>query len=114
LVFNRTNGKNVLYEYVEHKQLTKHTISGTISDRGRPTEGIIVEISNANCGIRSVTNSNGVFSIQAYGPDVVLRIGYDKDNNDALEYDRPNYPKEYCVSSVISDVTDLSVDISTL
>lgn len=113
LVFSRTNGKNVLYEYAEHKQLTRHTISGTINDGGVPVKGIIVQISGANWGIRSVNDSDGAFSIQAYGPDIILRIGYDKDNDDAFEFDG-NYPKEYCVNNITSDIIDLSIDVSAL
>jgi len=109
LVFNRATGEHVLFEYLGHEQLTKHTISGTIIDSEVPVEGIIVQISNANCGIRSVTGSTGTFSIDVYGPDIVLRIGYDQDNNDVFEFDFPNWPKEYCVNNIISDILGLSI-----
>jgi len=114
LVLDRTNGQSALYDYEEHQQLTKHAISGTVNDGGVPVEGIIVQISNSDWGIRSATDSNGAFSIQAYGPDIVLRIGYDEDNDDLFNFDVPNYPKEYCVNNITADVVNLSIDISTL
>jgi len=110
LVFTRTTGENVLFEYLGHEQLAKHTISGTIVDCEVPVEGIIVQISNANWGIRSVTDSTGNFSIEAYGPDILLYIGYDQDNNDVLDFDYyPDWPKEYCVNNITSDILGLSI-----
>jgi hypothetical protein len=98
LVFNRADGTNVLYEYVSRTKLVKHTISGTVNDNGVPVSGIIVAISDAKWGTYSETDSNGAFSIQAYGPDVVLRIWYDKNpQDDVCDSDDPNYPKQYCV-----------------
>lgn len=115
LVFDRTDGTRVSYEYIEHRELVRHTISGTIRDRGVPVEGIVVGISNGSWGIRSVTDPNGAFSIQAYGPDIVLRLGYDEDNDDVLDFDDyPNYPKEYSVNDITSDIVNLNIDISTL
>ncbi len=111
LVFDRTDGTRVMYEYVSHDQLTRHRISGTITHGGVPVQGIIVQVANANWGTRSVTDSNGAFSIQAYGPDVVLRIGYDKDNDDVFEFDDPNYPIEYCVNNITSDISGLNIMI---
>lgn len=114
LVFNRMSGKNVLYEYVEHDQLTRHRLSGTITRGGVPVGGIIVQIANANWGTLSVTDSNGIFSLQAYGPDVVLRIGYDKDNDGVFDFDDPSYPVEYCVNNITSDISGLIIDIPTI
>lgn len=114
LVFNRTDGTRVSYEYVEHNQLVKHTISGTIREGGMPVEGLIVQISIGDWGTRSVTDSDGAFSVQVYGPDIVLRIGYDEDSNDVLDFNDPDYPKEYCVNGITSDIVDLSIEISTL
>ena len=115
LIFNRTNGTNVSYEYIEHRQLARHTISGTVRYGEMPLEGLVVQISNCNWGIRSVTSSNGAFSIQAYGPDIVLRLGHDEDNDDVLDFDDPpNYPKEYCVNDITSDIVNLNIDICTL
>lgn len=111
LVFNRTNGTNVLYEYLSHNQLTRHTISGTINKRGVPVEGIIVQIANANWGNRSVTDSNGAFSVQAYGPDIVLRIGNDKDYDDIFDFDDPNYPFEYWANNITSDISGIIIEI---
>jgi hypothetical protein len=113
LVFNRTSGQDVLYEYIEHGQMVKHTVSGTISDGGEPVEGIVVQISNANWGIRSVTDANGAFSVEVYGSDIILRIDYDNDNDDVLDFGS-GYPKEYPINDIMSDITNLSIDISTL
>lgn len=114
LIFNRTDGTDVSYVYAEHRQLSRHTISGTIHRQGVPVEGLVVGISNGNWGISSVTDSNGAFSVQAYGPDIVLRMWYDKDNDDICDFDDPGYPKEFCVNNVSSDVVGLVVDVSTL
>lgn len=115
LVFHRTDGTRVSYKYVEHNQLVEHTISGTVREGGMPVEGLVVQISNGNWGTRSVTDSNGAFSIQAYGPDIVLRLGYDEDNDDVFDYDDyPDYPKEYTVNNIASDIVDLSINLSML
>lgn len=111
LVFDRTDGTRVMYEYVSHDQLTKHRISGSITHSDALVQGIIVQIASANWGTRSVTDLNGAFSIQAYGPDVVLNIGYDKDNDDVFEFDDPNYPIGYCVNNITSDTSGLNVEI---
>ena len=115
LIFNRTDGTRVSYEYREHKQLVRHTISGSIREGGVPVEGLIVQISNGNWGTRSVTDSNGSFSVQAYGPDIVLRLGYDEDDDDVFEFGNyADYPKEFSVNNVMSDIVGLSIDISML
>ena len=115
LVFDRTNGTRVSYGYIEHRQLARHTISGSIREGDMPVGGLVVQISNGNWGTRSVTDSNGAFSIQAYGPDIVLRLGYDEDNDDVLDFDDyPDYPKEYPVNDIYSDIVNLDIDVSEL
>ncbi len=110
LVFDRANGDSVLYEYVEHGSLTRHTLSGTVCADSVPVEGIVVQLSNANWGTRSVTDSSGTFSIQAYGPDVILRVGYDEDGDDVFEFD-DSYPRRHCVNNITSDIAGLCLDL---
>jgi hypothetical protein len=111
LVFTRDSREVVEYEYIEHKQFDSHLISGTIKDEGEPLAGICVQLANGNWGTRSITDSTGSFKIRAYGPDVVLRIGYDKDNNDVLDFGDPDFPvKEFRISEVTSDILDLIID----
>ncbi|RLF52632.1 MAG: hypothetical protein DRN19_00590 [Thermoplasmata archaeon] len=115
LVFNRTNGENVLFEYVDEKQFTGHNISGMIRKNGTPVEDIVVQISNADWGIRSVTDEFGNFSLHnIYGPDIVLRIGYDNDSDGVFDFDDyPGYPKEIDLHGIKSNIDGLIIDIST-
>ena len=105
IVFNRTNGNTVQFDYMTHGQLTKHVISGIVEvTSGNAAVGKIVQISNGNWGIRSVTAADGSFSIEAYGPDIMLRIGDDTNNDDVLDFD-PEMPKQVWVNDITSNVT---------
>ncbi len=94
--FNQPKGTSVTFDYLEHGQLTKHTISGTIVDSNSkaPVQGIAVQIAENSWGTQSLTDG-GRFSIQAYGPEICLMIGYDQDG--VLDHDKhlrvlvPNY-----------------------
>ena len=114
IVFNRTNGKTVQFDYLSHGQLSRHTISGIVEvSSGNAAVGKIVQISNGNWGIKSVTTADGSFSVEAYGPDIMLRIGDDTDNNDVLDFD-PDMPKQFWVNNITSNVTGLKIDLSSL
>jgi len=110
IVFNRSNGSTVIYEYVTHTQLSKHTLSGTVRYSDAPVEGIAVQIANADWGTRSITDPQGSFSIQAYGPDVVLRLGYDQNNDYVFDFTSWE-PEEYTVNNVSSDISGLVVNL---
>ncbi|ASJ10001.1 hypothetical protein A3L12_01145 [Thermococcus sp. P6] len=117
LWFNRTAGiyagTTVTYTYENHTSMEKHTISGTIkTPEGDPVKGVVVQISNCDPCIRSVTDSTGSFSIQAYGPDIVLRVGYDKDNDGTFDFDLyPDFPMEFHINNITSDITGLVLTI---
>jgi len=106
--FVRTTGQKLLIEYLESRQFERHTISGKvvvpqslISVYGMP----VVQISPFNCGNRSVVDSNGSFSVQIYGPDIEIMIGFDKDNNDIIDTDYKR--KEYVINNISGDVGGL-------
>jgi hypothetical protein len=110
LVFTRADSSQVVYTYDSHSQLTLHTLSGNVySSSGVPAVGKHIQISNGNWGIRSTTDATGYFSLQCYGPDIVLRIGDDTDSNNYLD----GMPKEYWVNNISADQTNLSIDLSS-
>ena len=115
LVFNRDNGDTVLFEYLEHDQQILYTLSGTISSTtGGSVEGLVVQISNCDNEVQSIVDVNGFFTITAFGPDVVIRVGYDDDGNGELDPDDyPDYPKEYHINCLTSEVTtfDSGLDV---
>jgi hypothetical protein len=115
LVFNRDNGDTVLFEYLEHDQHILYTLSGTISSTtGGSVEGLVVQISNCDNEVQSIVGVNGFFTINAFGPDVVIRVGYDDDGDGELDLDDyPDYPKEYHINCLTSEVTtaDSGLDV---
>lgn len=111
IVFNRTNGQNISYEYIECKQFAKYTVSGTIFRKLVPVEGLIVQIAYANWGTRAVTDTNGSFSISFYGPDIVFRIGYDVKNDDVLDFDVSGWPKSYILNNVSGNISGLNINL---
>ncbi|MBN2238298.1 MAG: hypothetical protein JW712_00870 [Dehalococcoidales bacterium] len=111
LFFNRTNGQDVFFEYMGHSQLDTHTFSGTVTYNGEPVKGICVQIANADMGTRCMTGQDGTFSIQAYGPDVVLMLGYDENQDSVFEFDIQDLPCEFVINNVSSDVSELEIEI---
>ena len=112
LVFTRSvGGSQVKFEYVEHRQFTRNTISGTISLDAVPAVGKIVQIHTVNWGTRALTDSLGRFSIQAYGPDIVLRIGDDSDDDGALDV-IDGWPKTWKVINITGNV-DVAVPLTS-
>lgn len=107
MVFNRNNGYTVLFEYLDHGQQTLHTISGTISSTTEGSvEGLVVQLSNCDNAVKSAVDSRGSFTLNAFGPDVVLRVGYDNDNDGEFDPEYyPDYPKEYHINCLTSEVT---------
>lgn len=105
IVFNRASGESCRYEYVEHRQLTSHTLTGkVVSVQQAP----IVQISTLDWGGRSIPDSDGNFSLHVYGPDVVIWIGFDGDDDGTFDFDDyPNYPRNYIVNDITSDVEGL-------
>ena len=115
MVFNRENGDNILFEYLDHGQQTLHTIAGTISSTtGGSVEGLVVQLSDCDNAVKSAVDSSGAFTLNAFGPDVVLRVGYDNDNDGEFDPEYyPDYPKEYHINCLTSEVTtsDTGLDL---
>jgi len=107
LVFNRDNGTSVLFEYLENSEQEQYSLCGTISDTtGESVEGLVLQLSNCDGTVRSVVTDNGWFAINAYGPDVVLRVGYEGNGEGELDLEGyPDYPKAYHVNCLTSEVT---------
>jgi len=109
MVFDRDNGHHVLFEYVEHGQQTPYTLCGSLSNTaGGSVEGLVVQISNCDNAVKSSVDTNGQFTISVFGPDALLRIGYDDDGNGEFDVDDyPEYPKEFYVNCLTSQVSTL-------
>lgn len=107
--FNCNNGTTITFDYQEHRELTKHTISGTIVDSNSkaPVPEIAVQIAYNSWGTQAITDTEGKFSIQAYGPELCLMIGEDQDG--ILDHHKHVrcWVKE-------EDFPDLEIDLSTL
>lgn len=117
--FTRSGGPGgtVSYRYLEHEQFTAHSISGRIVNGGVPVSGIRVQLDYCSMGANTTTDSDGWFTLAGvYGPDVVLRIGYqghDSDDCD-LDWDYPDdgYPKYFGVHGS-GDTSGLVIELST-
>jgi acetamidase/formamidase len=101
--FNRSaDGSQVRFLYMADQQFTAHTISGKVTVNGTPAVGKVVQIHNRSWGIRAITDGLGEFSLQAYGPDLFLRIGDDADNDGRLDFEA-DWPKEWKVEGIDKD-----------
>ena len=96
------------YEYAAHQQFSANTISGTVTADGAVVAGKMVQIHYASWGTRAITDAMGRFSLQAYGPDIFLRVGDDDDENGFLDFGE-DWPKEWKVEDISGNV-DVSVD----
>ena len=55
--------------------------------------------------------TDGTFTINAYGPDVVLWVGYDDDGNGEFDPDQPpDYPQAFHVNCQSEEVTTDAAD----
>ena len=108
--FKRTNGTSVTFDYLEHGQLTKHTISGTIVDSSpeNPVQDKAVQIAVKSWGTQAITDVKGKFSIEAYGPELCLMI---VDAEEGVLADKLGL---FWVENITADVSGLTIDISTL
>mgnify|MGYP000889081856 FL=1 len=108
--FNCNNGTRVTFDYREHRELTKHTISGTIVDSNSkaPVPEIAVQIAYNSWGTQAITDTEGKFSIQAYGPELCLMIGDDQDG--ILDHHKH---VRFWVKEITGDVSNLEIDLST-
>lgn len=114
IYFKRTDGSEVIFTYDSHFQFIENTITGTVFSSGDiPANGKIIQISNGNWGNRSITNSDGQYSISAFGPDIVLRIGDDIDNNNILDF-TPDRPKEFWLNNITSSINNINIILSNL
>lgn len=51
-----------------------------------------------------------VFSLEVYGSDIVLRLGYDWNNDGEFEYDYyPDFPFEFSVTDISSDISGIVI-----
>ncbi len=101
--FNRSvDGSQVRFLYMADQQFTAHTISGIVTVEGTPAVGKVVQIHYSNWGIRAITDGLGQFSLQAYGPDLFLRIGDDANDDGVLDFET-DWPKEWKVEHVNED-----------
>lgn len=105
LSFDRSaDGTHIAYDYISQGNYAKHSISGTVTVGSIPAIGKVVQIHNASCGTRAITNALGYFSLQVYGPEIVLRIGDDVNNDGTLD-SGSDWPKRYPVHAITSDRT---------
>jgi len=115
LVFNRSDGSTAQFEYIESQQFsTKYTLSGTVEDSGGTgVENVEVQIGNLDFGIGDTTDASGTFSLQTYGPDIILYVGYDNDGDGVLDFDQPtnDYPFDYKVSGLTGDRSGITISL---
>jgi hypothetical protein len=112
LVFNRTDGSTARFEYIESTQFSqKYTLSGTVENTGG--DNVKVHIASVYYGIGDTTDASGNFSLQIYGPDIILYVGYDQDGDGVLDFDYPdsNYPVEHSVNGLTGDMSGLTITL---
>jgi len=107
--FQRSSDSSLVsLDYQAHGPQTLVAVSGTVSTEcARPVAGVAVQLHNAAWGIRSITGPNGAFSISAYGPELVLRFGYDADANDVLD----SFENKRALHGVTSPQTGIGLQI---
>jgi hypothetical protein len=112
--FVRDNGDILNYDYISNQQFTsQYNILGTVTEGGNPVEGINVSYSTKiNFGQHSVTNSNGDFSINIYGPSSLLWLGYDYDSNGEIDSFDPG--KTYPINNIDSDISNVNIELNDL
>ncbi len=102
--FVRTiDNSTVQFDHISHGTAASHTLAGRIFLNDRPFAGKVVQIHNRGYGIRSVTDGTGGFSLNAYGPEIVLRIGADQNGDDTLDFSG-SWPRTYPLHNVAGDV----------
>ena len=114
MVFNRDDGSTVLFEFQEQGLQTSYKMCGTLSSTtGDSVEGLAVQLSNCDDTARCEVAMDGRFTMNAYGPDVVLRVGYDDDGNGEFDPEQqPDYPQEFHVNCQSGAVTTGASDIA--
>ena len=113
VAFNRDSGEDVLFEYLEHGRQTAYRLCGSLTGApGESLEGLAVQLADCDGGVRSFVDADGHFTISAAGPDVVLRVGRDDDENGELDPEGyPAYPREYHVNCLTAEVTTNETDL---
>jgi hypothetical protein len=114
MVYNRDNGSTVLFEYREQGLQTSYKLCGTLSSTtGGSVEGLVIQPSNCDDAERCDLTMGGTFIMNTYGPDLVLRVGYDDDGDGEFDPDQPpDYPQEFHVNCQSGVVTTLATDIA--
>jgi hypothetical protein len=115
LSFERTDGSVARFEYKEGKQFSqKYNLSGTVEDSGgSPVQGVEIRIAGTDFGIGDTTDASGNFSLDIYGPDIILYVGYDQDGDGGLDWGYPNndYPVEHSVNGLTGDMSGLTITL---
>jgi hypothetical protein len=114
MVFNRDDGSTALFEFQEQGLQTSYKMCGTLSSTtGGSVEGLVVQLSNCDDAKRCDVAMDGAFTMNAFGPDVVLRVGYDNDGNGEFDSEQPpDYPQEFHVNCQSGAVTTVASDIA--
>lgn len=115
--FTRQDGTVNSYAYQEEQEFGRNTISGTVTTDGvTAAAGYVVALSTFNITSWDVTDSNGDFSLEAYGPDVRLYLGKDEDGDSSIDYDVPggSYPKRYTIHGVTGDNPGIEINLSEI
>ncbi len=112
--FTNEDNEEFHFKYLKHQDFPKHELSGTIYKDGEPFEGAAVQLAIDVFGGRSVIDSDGSFSIEAYGEEVILKIGYiSEEDEDRLDFEG-DFPRETKVEGVYSDISDLEIEVNEL
>lgn len=113
--FKRENGTKFIAEIIESGNLPPRTISGRITLGGvKPAEGYIMALNNARykVGIDAASaDSQGKFSLQAFGHFLVLRCGPPTSKGFKLDYKRTRI---YKLENITGDILDLELDVALL
>jgi len=114
LEFTRKAGdyvdSKVIYQYLENETFAPYILSGMVTDlNDQPLENILVQLSNCNGCLSDVSDSGGNFSLFAYGPDIVLRAGYDNDHNNVFDSFGVGYFNEHKVGNINGNVNGITI-----
>jgi DNA-binding beta-propeller fold protein YncE len=114
LDFTRKTGNyldsKVTFQYMDHKEFALNSLSGTVTDRNNhPISNILVQLSNCDGSHSDRTDTNGNFSLTAYGPEIVLRAGYDNDNNNTFDFFGPGYFSEQKIEHIENDISEIII-----
>lgn len=113
MVFNRKNGTNVVFEYSEKRYFNRNSISGKVVDSDIALSDVILSQSNfVRDRPYTLTDNQGNFSFNFYGPTTTIFLGYDENNDDRIDYENTATPNlGYNINNVNSDITGVVIDV---